>query len=283
MKHAARSAAISTLGLILFSLLPSYAWAQKDILNMKGTDRDSPLSKVGIDQKLDSKLPLDTKFLDEAGRSVRLGDYFGKRPVILALVYYECPMLCTRVLDGLVRATKVLTFTPGQEYDVVAISFDPRERPPLAAQKKAAYLRQYGKPETSTAWHFLTGDIAGIKAVTQAVGFRYVYDVHTAQFAHASAIYVVTPDGRMSRYFYGIEYAPKDIRLGLIEAAQNKIGSPVDQILLFCYHYDPSTGKYTPIAMNILRAAGGATVFALGGFILFLLIRERKTRSANRV
>jgi protein SCO1/2 len=282
MKHAVHSVAIA-LGLIVLCLGPSCAWAQRDILNMKGTDRETPLSKVGIDQKLDSKLPLDAKFRDEAGREVRLGDYFGKRPVVLALVYYECPMLCTRVLDGLVRATKVLTFTPGQEYDVVAISFDARERPALAQQKKAAYLRQFGKPETSGAWHFLTGDANSIKSVTQAVGFRYTYDVHTAQFAHASAIYVVTPDGRMSRYFYGIEYAPKDLRLGLIEAAQNKIGNPVDQILLYCYHYDPSTGKYTPIAMNILRAAGGATVFALGGFILFMLIRERKTGPANRV
>ena len=272
--------AVVTLGISGFG--PVRVWAQQDILNMKGTDRSSPLARVGIDQRLDSPLPLDTKFRDEAGREVRLGDYFGKRPVVLALVYYECPMLCTRVLDGLVRATKVLTFTPGQEYDVVAISFDARERAPLALRKKQAYLRQFGKPETSAAWHFLTGDPQSIKAVTEAAGFRYVYDAHTNQFAHASAIYVVTPQGRMSRYFYGIEYSPKDLRLGLIEAAQNKIGSPVDQLLLFCFHYDPATGKYTPIALNILRAAGAATVLALGGFILLMLIRERRA-SAHRV
>jgi protein SCO1/2 len=271
----------AALGLIM-TLMPACAWAQQDFLNMKGADRASPLSKVGIDQKLDSPLPLDLNFRDEEGQQVKLGDYFGKRPVVLALVYYECPMLCTRVLDGLVRAVKVLTFTPGSEYDVVVISFDPRERPALAKLKKTAYLRQYGRTETANAWHFLTGDIGSIKAVTEAVGFRYTYDVHTSQFAHASAIYVVTADGRMSRYFYGIEYSPKDIRLGLIEAAQNKIGNPVDQILLYCYHYDASTGKYTPIAMNILRAAGGATVFALGGFVLIMLIRERRSGPARR-
>ena len=254
----------------------------RDILNMRGTDRPSQLKNVGIDQKLDSKLPLDAHFRDEAGRDVRLRDYFGKRPVVLALAYYDCPMLCTQVLNGMVRALKVLTFTPGQEYDVVVVSFDPREKPPLAAEKKAIYLRQYGRPETSGAWHFLTGDISDIKALTNAVGFRYYYDVHTSQYAHASAVYVVTADGHMSRYYYGIEYAPKDLRLGLIEAAQNKIGTPVDQLLLFCYHYDPSTGKYTPIAMNVLRAAGGATVFALGGFILVMLIRDRKAGSTGR-
>ncbi len=284
MMHKFAQAA-GVLGVLLLQIAsPSLGSAQqiRDILNMKGTDRPAQLKNVGIDQKLDAKLPLDAHFRDEAGRDVRLGDYFGKRPVVLALAYYDCPMLCTQVLNGMVRALKVLTFTPGQEYDVVVLSFDPREKPPLAAEKKDVYLKQYGRAETSPSWHFLTGDIADIKAVTNAVGFRYYYDVHTSQYAHASAIYVVTADGHMSRYYYGIEYAPKDLRLGLIEAAQNKIGTPVDQLLLFCYHYDPSTGKYTPIALNFLRAAGGATVFALGGFILVMLIRERKTGSAER-
>ncbi len=267
----------------LATALPARAQQIKDILNMRGVDRPPQLQNVGIDQKLDSKLPLDAHFRDEAGRDVRLGDYFGKRPVVLALAYYDCPMLCTQVLNGMVRAVKTLTFTPGQEYEVVVVSFDPREKPALAAEKKAVYLRQYGHPETSVAWHFLTGDIANIKALTGSVGFRYYYDVHTSQYAHASAIYVVTAEGRMSRYYYGIEYAPKDLRLGLIEAAQNKIGTPVDQLLLFCYHYDPSTGKYTPLVSNILRAAGGATVFALGGLILVMLVRDRKSGSARRV
>ena len=284
MKHSVLQSAFLAAVLLTQIGGPGRAHAQqiRDILNMKGIDRPVPLRNVGIDQKLDSKLPLLATFRDEAGRDVKLGEYFGKRPVVLALAYYDCPMLCTQVLNGMVRALKVLTFTPGQEYDVVVISFDPREKPPLAAEKKALYLRQYGRPETSPHWHFLTGDIPNIKALTEAVGFRYYYDVHTSQYAHASAIYVVTADGHMSRYFYGIEYAPKDLRLGLIEAAQNKIGTPVDQLLLFCYHYDPSTGKYTPLATNILRAAGGATVFALGGFILVMLIRERKAGTAGR-
>ena len=283
MNRPASKIGVLLAGLALQIGVPPRACAQqfRDILNMRGTDRPAQLKNVGIDQKLDSKLPLDAHFKDEAGRDVRLGDYFGKRPVVLALAYYDCPMLCTQVLNGMVRALKVLTFTPGQEYDVVVVSFDPREKPPLAAEKKVVYLRQYGRPETSKSWHFLTGDIADIKALTNAVGFRYYYDVHTSQYAHASAVYVVTADGHMSRYYYGIEYAPKDLRLGLIEAAQNKIGNPVDQLLLFCYHYDPSTGKYTPIAMNVLRAAGGATVFALGGFILVMLIRDRKSGATD--
>jgi protein SCO1/2 len=256
--------------------LAPLARAQKDLLNMRGIDRPAPLKDVGIDQKLDSKLPLDAHFRDEAGRDVRLGDYFGKRPVVMALAYYDCPMLCTQILNGMVRSLKTLTFEPGQEYDVLVVSFDPRERPPLAAEKKASYLKEFGRPETSASWHFLTGDIKPIKDLTSAVGFRYVYDVHTNQYAHASAIYVVTPDGRMSRYFYGIEFSPKDIRLGLIEAAQNHIGSPVDQLVLYCYHYDPSTGKYTPLVTNILRVAGAATVFAMGGFITLMLIRDRR-------
>jgi protein SCO1/2 len=269
--------------LISQAVLPAGAFAQRDILNMKGIDRVTPLSKVGIDQKLGSPLPMDAHFRDEAGRDVRLGDYFGKRPVVLALAYYDCPMLCTQVLNGMVRALKVLTFTPGQEYEVVVVSFDARERPPLASEKKAMEVRQFGRPETSASWHFLTGDLEPIKELTQAVGFRYVYDVHTTQYAHASAIYVVTADGHMSRYFYGIEYSPKDLRLGLIEASKNKIGTPVDQLLLFCYHYDPTTGKYTPLVTNILRAAGGATILLLGGFILIMLVRDRKVAAARHV
>jgi protein SCO1/2 len=283
MKHPLSCVAILGAALLWQTALPPRAFAQNDILNMKGIDRVSPLKNVGIDQKLGSPLPLDAHFRDEMGRDVRLGDYFGKRPVVLALAYYDCPMLCTQVLNGMVRALKVLTFNPGQEYEVVVVSFDARERPPLAAEKKAMHMRQFGRPETSAAWHFLTGDLEPIKELTQAVGFRYVYDVHTTQYAHASAIYVVTADGHMSRYFYGIEFAPKDLRLGLIEAAQNKIGTPVDQLLLFCYHYDPTTGKYTPLVTNILRAAGGATILALGGFILIMLMRDRRAAAARHV
>jgi protein SCO1/2 len=207
---------------------------------------------------------------------VKLGKYFGKRPVVLALVYYECPMLCTQVLNGLVRSARVMRFTPGKDYDVVAISFDARETPKQALLKKAVYMKDYGHPETADAWHFLTGEPNSIKRVTDAVGFKYRWDVYTATFAHASAIYVLTPDGKLSKYFYGIEYSPKDMRLGLVEASQNKIGNAVDQILLFCYHFDPTSGKYTFLAMGILRAAGAATVLMLGGFVFIMLRRDRQ-------
>jgi protein SCO1/2 len=252
-----------------------------DLLNMKGVDRPSALSGVTIEQRLNSQLPLDAVFRDEYGKSVPLGTYFGKRPVVLALVYYECPMLCTQILNGMVRAAKVLTFTPGKDYDVVAISFDAREGPKEALAKKAIYMRDYGHPETANGWHFLTGDPTSIKRVTDAVGFRYKWDVYTATFAHASAIYVLTPDGKLSRYFYGIEYSPKDMRLGLVEASKNRIGNAVDQVLLFCYHFDPTSAKYTFIAMDLLRAAGAATVLALGGFV-FIMLRRDSRQKGNR-
>jgi protein SCO1/2 len=249
-----------------------------DLLNMKGVDRPSPLKGVTIEQRLNSQLPLDTTFRDEYGQTVQLGKYFGKRPVVLALVYYECPMLCTQILNGMVGAAKVMRFTPGKDYDVVAISFDARERPKQALLKKAVYMKDYGHPETAGGWHFLTGDPDSIKRVTDAVGFRYKWDVYTATFAHASAIYVLTPEGKLSKYFYGIEYSPKDMRLGLVEASQNKIGNTVDQILLFCYHFDPTSAKYTFLAMGILRAAGAVTVLMLGGFVIIMLRRDSRQK-----
>jgi len=247
-----------------------------DPLNMKGVDRPSALNGVTIEQKLNSQLPLDAQFRDESGETVKLGKYFGKRPVVLALVYYDCPMLCTQILNGLVRAAKVLTFTPGKDYEVVVVSFDAREQPKQALAKKVVYMRDYGHPETANSWHFLTGTPESIKSVTDAVGFRYKWDVYTATFAHASAIYLLTPDGKLSKYFYGIEYSPKDMRLGLVEASANKIGSAVDQVLLFCYHFDPTSAKYTFIAMDLLRAAGAATVLLLGGFVFIMLRRDRQ-------
>ena len=253
----------------------------QDLLNMKGGDRPVSLKGVTIDQKLDTRLPLDALFRDETGTVVPLGSYFGKRPVVLALVYYDCPMLCTQILNGVVRAAKVLTFQPGTEYDVVAISFDSRETAAQARTKKALYMRSYGHPETSGAWHFLTGDLASVKRVTEAVGFRYVWDAHTAQYAHASAIYVITPDGRLSKYFFGIDYSPKDLRLAMVEASNNKIGNPVDQVLLFCYHFDPHAAKYTPYALGLLKFAGAATVFTLGGFVLIMLRRESRQKGSR--
>ncbi len=247
-----------------------------DPINMRGIDRPNALTGVTIEQKLNSQLPLDAQFRDENGQTAPLGKYFGKRPVVLALVYYDCPMLCTQILNGLVRATKVLTFTPGKDYDVLAISFDAREGPKQAMAKKAIYMKDYGHPETADGWHFLTGTPESIKRVTDAVGFRYKWDVYTATFAHASAIYVLTPQGRLSKYFYGIDYSPKDMRFGLIEASANKIGSTVDQVLLFCYHFDPTSAKYTFVAMDLLRAAGAMTVLLLGGFVFIMLRRERQ-------
>jgi protein SCO1/2 len=254
------------------------AHAQQDLLNMKGVDRPSPLKHVGIDQKLDSQLPLNLKFKDETGKAVKLGDYFGKRPVVLAPVYYECPMLCTEILNGLVRSLKAVTFNPGQEYEVVVFSFDARDTTALAAAKKESYLRRYDRKGTEGGWHFLTGDPNAIRELTAALGYRYVWDPHTNQFAHASGVMLITPEGRVSKYFYGIEYASKDVRLGLIEAAQNKIGTPVDQLLLFCFHWDASTGKYTAAAMNLLRVAGGTTILLLGGFVIIMLRRDVKQK-----
>jgi protein SCO1/2 len=248
---------------------------QQDFLNVRGVDPKSPLSRVGIDQKLDSQLPLGLEFKDETGKTVKLGDYFGKRPVVLAPVYYECPMLCTEILNGLVRSLKAVTFNPGQEYEVVVFSFDARDTTRLAAEKKASYLKRYDRPGTDAGWHYLTGSPDAIKQLTNALGYRYVWDPHTSQFAHASGIMIITPEGRISKYFYGIEYAAKDVRLGLIEAAQNKIGTKVDQLLLFCFHWDPSTGRYTTTVMNIMRLGFAATVLFLGGFVIIMLRRDK--------
>lgn len=239
------------------------------------------LRKIHIDQKLNGQVPLDLPFVDETGRDVRLGDYFGKRPVILALVYYECPMLCTQVLNGLVTALGVLNFEPGREFDVVAVSFNPKEGPGLASQKKAAYLERYGRPQTAGGWHFLTGQEASIKALTDAVGFRYEYDDRIKQFAHGAAIEVLTPQGRISKYFYGIEYSARDIRLGLIEASDERIGTPIDDVLLFCYHYDPATGQYGAAVLRMVRVGGIATVLAFLSFLVVALRRERVARPAG--
>jgi len=235
------------------------------------------LQGVGIDQKLDEQVPLNLMFKDEAGRSVPLSTFFhSKKPVILALVYYRCPMLCTQILTGLESALKVVSFNAGQDFEVVSVSFDPKDTPEIAAAKKETYLKRYNRPNTANGWHFLTGDEANIKALTDAVGFHYKYDPKTEQFAHASGIMVLTPDGRLSRYFYGVEYSPRDLRLGLVEASNNKIGTPVDAILLFCYHYDPATGKYGALAMNTLRLSGAGFVLICGAFLVVAFRRDRK-------
>jgi protein SCO1/2 len=234
------------------------------------------LNGVGIDQKLNEQLPLDLEFKNESGENVKLGDYFGKKPVVLSLVYYQCPMLCNQVLNGMVTSFKVMAFQPGQEFEVVTVSFDPREAPPLAAAKKNTYVNYLPEAKRAGAargWHFLTGDEKNIKGLTDAVGFRYHFDEATNQFAHASAIYVTTPQGKLARYFYGIEYAPRDLRLGLIEAADNKIGSPMDQLMLYCFHYDPATGKYGAVVMNLMQLGGGLTLIAMAA--MFIVLHRR--------
>ncbi len=241
----------------------------------------SMMTRVGIDQNLDAQLPLDLEFRDEAGKTVRLGEYFGEKPVVLAFVYYGCPSLCTMVLNGMNQSFRTLSFDIGKEYEVVTVSFDPTETPQLAAEKKAAYLKQYGRPGGEQGWHFLTGDEANIKKLTQAAGFRYVWDEPTKQFAHGSAIMVATPQGRLSRYFYGLEYAPKDLRLGLIEASENRIGGFSDQVLLLCYAYNPMTGKYGFAIMRSLQVGGIATALALGSYIVTKLVRERRDARKN--
>jgi protein SCO1 len=241
---------------------------------------------VGIDQKLDAHAPLDLVFRDENGRQVPLSTYFHSgKPVLLAPVYYRCPMLCTQILNGVASALKVVSFSPGQEFEVVAFSFDPKDTPELAAAKKQSYLRRYGREGTANGWHFLTGDEANIKPLMDAVGFHYKYDPQTDQYAHASGIMVLTPEGRVSKYFYGVEYSPRDLRLGLVEASQNKIGSAVDQLLLFCYHYDPTTGKYGAVVITLIRTAGSAFVLALAAWVIFAFRRERRSgrRQLRRV
>lgn len=233
------------------------------------------LQEIGWDQKLGDRLPLDVAFQDESGKTVKLGDYFGKKPVVLSLVYYQCPMLCTLSLNGLAGALEVLSFVPGQEFEVVTVSFDPKEGPVLAAAKKKAYMARYKRSEAERGWHFLTGSKDSIDALTKAVGFRYVWDADTKQFAHPAGMLVATPEGRVSRYLFGVEYSPKDLRLALVDAAGGRIGNTVDQVLLFCYQYDPKTGRYSASILGVLRLLAVATVLAIGGFILATSMRRR--------
>jgi protein SCO1/2 len=239
------------------------------------------LSSVTFDQRLDEQLPLDLPFTDEDGRAIRLGDLFGERPAILAFVYYECPMLCTQVLNGLTTSLTVLEETVGREFDVIAVSFDPRETPALASGKKKSHLDRYKRPESARGWHFLTGSDASIKALTDAAGFHYVWDDKTQQFAHPSGIVIATPEGRISRYFFGIDYASRDVKFALMESSAGRIGSAIDRLLLYCYHYDPATGSYGFVAMGAVRVGGAVTLLALVGFVVVSLRREGSTRRAR--
>ena len=235
------------------------------------------LQKVGVSQHLNQQLPLDAAFVDESGKPVRLGDYFGKKPAILALVYYTCPMLCSEEMDGLTSSLEMVKLTPGKDFYVVIVSIDPSDSPAQAAKSKALYVKRYGRPETAAGWHFLTGQRPAIDAVTNAVGFGYVRvpgpDGKLSQFAHASSIEIVTPEGKLAQYYLGVEYSPKDMLLGLIDASGNKIGSPVANILTYCYHYDPQTNKHSLMVARVVQVGGMITVAGLGGF-MFLMFRR---------
>ena len=241
------------------------------IMSPPANVRPPGLKNVGIEQHLDEQIPPALEFRDETGKPVRLGDYFGKKPMILNLVYYNCPMLCGEVLSGLESALRVLKFDVGKEFDVLTVSFDPRENPEMATKRKAEFLKRYGRPGAAGGWHFLTGPQDSIDALTKAAAFQYQYDPKTGQFAHATAIMVLTPEGKIAQYYYGVEYAPKDLRLGLIQASQNKIGNLADQVLLYCYHYDPTTGKYGAIIARVLQLSGLATVLGLGTLMIVLI------------
>jgi protein SCO1/2 len=238
------------------------------------------LKGVGIAQNLNAELPLSLTFTDDAGEQVQLANYFGKRPAILALVYYQCPMLCSEELNGLTGALQMVNFVPGKDYDVIVVSIDPSEGTDLAAAKKRSYVKRYGHPETADGWHFLTGTQANIDALTKVVGFGYVKipapNGTLTQFAHASSIQIVTPEGKLAQYYMGVEYSPKDLRLGLVEASANRIGSPVDNILTYCYHYDPTTNKHSLIVARVVQLGGLVTLFTLGGFMLVMFRRDSR-------
>jgi len=241
--------------------------------------RPLALRAVDFEQKLGERAPLDAEFRDETGKTVRLGDYFGVRPVILTFAYYRCQDLCPLLLDGVLRTLRALSFTAGKEFEVVNISFDPHDTPALAAAKKSDLIQRYARPGAADGWHFLSGGESSINRITEAAGFRYNYESDNDRFAHATGIMLLTPQGRFARYFYGVEFSPRDLRLGLLEASDGKIGKAIDQLLLFCYHYDPATGKYTLIVTNLLRGATIATVLALGAFIALSLRGELSRRA----
>jgi len=259
---------------VTVALLAAPAFGQgmtNGIMSPPANVRPPGLKNVGVQQNLNQQIPADSIFTDDLGRTVRLGDYFGKRPMILNLVYYNCPMLCGEVLSGLESSLRMMKFDVGKEFDVLTVSFDPRETPEMAAAKKAEFLKRYKRAGAEQGWHFLVGKQDAIDALTKAAGFQYQYDEQTKQFAHASAIMILTPEGKIAQYYYGIEYPPKDLRLGLVEAGQGKIGNVVDQLLLYCYHYDPEKGKYSAIVMRIVRLAGVATMLLLGALIFWLV------------
>jgi protein SCO1/2 len=259
----------------LLACAPAAAHAQP----LPADTRPEALREVGYDQRLGESVPLDIVLRDENGREAPLSHWFGRRPVVLSLVYYDCPMLCTLSLNSLASALSTLSFDVGREFEVVTVSFDAREGPELARAKKAAYLQRYKRPGAEAGWHFLTGDAAALARLTGAVGFRYAWDDRSKQFAHPAGVVVLTPEGRISRYLYGIEYAPKDLKFAVMESAEGRVGSPIDQVVLFCYQYDPKTGRYGAVIMRIVRVGGLLTLAALG--ILIYVLRRAEPRTVR--
>ena len=278
----ARTAAAGAMGALLcgFASAQVSSYGDKEMGPNRGNELPTVLQKVGVEQHLNQMLPLDAQFVDDTGKTVQLGDYFGKRPAILSLVYYNCPMLCSEEMDGLAGALEMVKLTPGKDFDIVIVSIDPTETPELAARKKAFYVKRYGRPETANGWHFLTGQQPAIDALANATGFGYIRvpgpDGKLDQYAHASAIELATTDGRLAQYYLGVEYSPKDIMLGLIEASGNKIGSPVANILTYCYHYDPQTNKHSLILARVVQLGGMMTVVSLGSFMFVMFRRDIK-------
>jgi protein SCO1/2 len=262
------------------AMLLLFAGASVLTVNAQQITAPEILKQVGIAQNLNAQIPPELEFRDEAGKAVRIGDLFGKKPIVLSLVYFDCPALCTEVLNGELRTMKAISLDLGKDFEAVTVSFEPKDTPALAKAKRDVYLGQYGRPGATDHWHFLTGEQRSIDTLTNVAGFRYAYDSSVRQYAHAAAIVIVTPDGRIDRYFYGVQYPARDLRLGLVEASEGKIGTLTDQALLYCYQYDPMTGRYGMVVMNVLRAAGGLTVLALGLFMLMMFLRERKHASS---
>ena len=271
--------------LIIFTLLiAASAYGQgmgRGIMSPPANVRPPGLKDVGIEQRLNEQIPPDLTFRDETGKPVKLADYFGNKPLILNLVYYKCPMLCSEVLAGLTSAMKGMKFSVGKDFDVLTISFDPRETPQDATESKAEYLKRYGRAGAADGWHFLTGPQESITALTKAAGFQYHFDEKTGQFAHSTAIVVLTPQGKIAQYYYGVEFPPGDLRLAMVQASHNKIGSLTDQILLYCYHYDVAAGKYNLVIFRVLRLAGVATMVFLGGFMIMMFRRDH-SKGAER-
>ena len=275
-------------GFVCFVMVVAIGWATPAHAQMNGAPTagyklepgissagvPKALREIGFDQHIDARIPLDVPLRDETGRPVAIGDYFGKRPVVLLFAYYDCPMLCTQVLNGLSTALGVLSLAPGQDFEIVTVSFNPHDTPEAARAKKAIYIERYKKAGAAQAWHFLTGDRPAIDRLTKAAGFKYAWDADTKQYAHPTGVIVLTPDGRLARYLFGIEYGPRDLRYAIVEASAGRVGNAVDTLLLYCYHYDPETGRYGLAIMRTIRVAAAGTVLALAGFIIVMVRRE---------